>query len=70
MYNQLRKQGIKVKYEPRFLGKDIEQWALTKEGTKGLLTWFRGSNKWSIQGFTFVDEQGKSLEEFLHVAYH
>lgn len=70
MYNQLGKQGITVKHEPDFSGKDIEQWVLTKEGTQGRLMWFRKGSEWSLHGFTFVDEQGKPLEEFSHVAYH
>lgn len=70
MFNQLNKQGISVKHHPDFSGKDIEQWLLNKDGKEGRLMWFRVGSEWHLHGFTFVDKQGKLLEEFSYVTYH
>ncbi len=65
MFNQLNKQGITVRLIRAYSGKDLESWILTSHEKKGRLLWFKG--KWEIQGFAFLDEKGKLLDEFADV---
>lgn len=68
MYNQLRKQGIELEYQPNACGEHCLKWKLTKGEQSGRLIMFTADCEWELHGFKFEDKQGDLLAEFSDVS--